>query len=60
MSCAESDACPSEAARSAVRSKTNMKNQFVYIAGVIWSPELEWWMPDPSNRVGYPMTEVFS
>ena len=40
------------------RSKTNMK-PFIYMAGVIWSPEFEWWMPDPSNRVGYPMTDVF-
>jgi len=30
------------------------------MAGVIWSPVFEWWMPDPSNRVRYPMTDVFS
>ena len=47
----ESDACPYEAARSGVRSNTNMKNPFVYIAGVIWSPELEWWMPIP--KIGF-------
>ena len=49
--CVKSDACHSEAAKSGVRSKTNMKNPFVYMAGVIWSPEFDWWMPDPSNRV---------
>ena len=58
--CVESDTCPPEAARSGVRSKTNMKNLFIYMAGVIWSPVFEWWMPDPSNRVRYPMTDVFS
>ena len=58
--CVESDACRSEAARYGVKSKTNMKNPFVYIAEVICSPEFEWWMPDPSNRVRYFMTEVFS
>jgi len=58
--CAESDACPSEAARSGVRSKTNMKNPYIYMAGVIWNTEFEWWMSDPSNRVRYPVTVVFS
>jgi len=55
--------CPcavSDAARSGVRSKTNMINPFIYMAGFIWSPEIDWWMPDPSNRVRYPIAIGFS